>query len=49
MYGKSAGKGAGKGSMAMGKDKKGGSSMPMAMPKKAKPAKPAKSARPKAK
>jgi hypothetical protein len=46
VYGKSAGKGAGKGAMAMGKDKKGGSSMSMAMPKKAKPAKPA---RPKAK
>jgi hypothetical protein len=42
VYGKSAGKGA----MAMGKGKKGGSSMPMAMPKKTKPAK---SARPKAK
>jgi hypothetical protein len=35
--------------MAMGKGKKGGSSMSMAMPKKAKPAKSAKSARPRAK
>ncbi len=44
-YGKSASKGAGKGSMAMGKAAKGGKASMPAMPKKAKPAKAAKGGR----